>query len=162
MTDMTGPFEDDEHVASMRQMLEDGEGVIVCVDESKQLWEQGGLHRPDVTRVDVGLNLALALNPDFELKSNIVLGSDIPSFVRHLKDKHPHVVFVDDARSLFDKSWRAEDLQALELSRNIVILSIPSIFALPNKIMNRVNFRLRIDNRRGSASLWRSPYERED
>lgn len=160
--ELTSPFENDPHVTELRQKLEDGEGVIICIDESNQLLEQGGLQETDVTRVHVSLNLTLALNPAFDLKSNIVVENDINSLVRHLKHETPHVVFVDDAKSMFDSPWGAEDMQALELNRHVVILSIPSIWMLPEEIMNRVGFRLRIDNRRGSASLWRSPYERED
>jgi hypothetical protein len=158
---MTEGLAHNEFATILRRRMAEAEGTMVCVDENKQIIDQGGLHKPDITRVDVGLGLALELDANFDLKSGIVFGNDIDSIVRHLKDEHQHVVFIDEAESIFDLPWCLDNVLALDRNRNILILSTPSIWMLPKHIMDRIGFRLRIDNRQGSVSLWSSPHEED-
>ncbi len=158
---MQSPITHDEFVALLRQALRDGEGVVICVDESKAILEQGGLRKPDVVRVDVALGLALTLNPEFDLRRNMVVHGDLRALIRHLRDPTPHIVYVDDGFAIFGNPWSAENQVWLERNQNLLIVSIRSIWMLPEGVMTRVNFRMRIENRRGSVMVFRSPYEGE-
>lgn len=142
----------------LTQALIDEKGVIVCVDYARRLLRDGEPKEPGVTRAAVCLQVAHSLDPGFVIPRDTVFAKDFGSLRRNLTEARPHVVLVDEAGMIFAKPLKPGLMPLIDANRHVLLLSVSSIWSLPEALRDRADFRLRIEDPSGKTSVHESAH----
>lgn len=146
---------DFEDVAKrLKQWMDEGRGVVVCVDGSDAISNASQPNHSISSRAALALSLALAVDPSWDLTENTIFGGRLNFLVEHLEQEEPHLIFVDEGESIFGQDWTSEAVDAMEGNRHLLVLSMMSIWTLPHRMRNRVDIRLHVGKRPGTAQMF--------
>ncbi len=133
-------------------------GAVICVDGGRGWSREASDSDRATSRESCAFQLALALNPDFQIADHIAWGDELSSLLDLLAGPMPPVVLVDDGDFMFSAQPGEELVSSLWSCPKMVILSISSIWKLPEAVARCVAYRVLVSKDGSKGRLEDSPY----
>lgn len=150
-------------LAVLMNDLQDDYDVVICIDS-----DDINRHGPvGGGKSDIAHWIARAMNPSFNIYTDMVVKDDLAEFKQNLDDRHAYkVIWLDEAEWFLFKQWWQKpwvkpltpEFMSNRKERRIWILCVPLIWDIVGFMRDaRVQWRLKVQKRGEAALFMRGP-----